>query len=93
MGPFFQLKNGGPLTRACFVHKVRAALQAVGLPYDQFAGHSFRIGAATTAAKAGVEDSKIRMYDGEVEQYHLPGLHKNPKGGTGQVRHITSQTS
>ena len=33
---------------------------AVGLPYQHFAGHSFRIGAATAAAKAGLEDSTIR---------------------------------
>ena len=41
--------------------RVREALQAVGLPYDSFAGHSFRIGAATAAAKAGLEDSVIQM--------------------------------
>ena len=39
---------------------MRNALQAIGLPYQNFAGHSFRIGAATAAARAGVEDSKIQ---------------------------------
>jgi len=39
---------------------VRNALEAVGLPHAQFAGHSFRIEAATAAAGAGVEDSVIR---------------------------------
>ena len=34
-------------------------LAAVGLPCDKFAGHSFCIGAATTGARAGIEDSKI----------------------------------
>ena len=33
----------------------------IGLPQDQFAGHSFRIRAATTAGLAGVEDSTIQM--------------------------------
>ncbi len=37
---------------------VAEALQAVGLPYDSFAGHSFCIGAATAA---GLEDSVIQM--------------------------------
>ena len=49
-----------PLTKPQFVAKIRLALQAIGLPYQDFAGHSFRIGAATTAAKAGFEDSMIR---------------------------------
>ena len=59
-GPFFQLHNGTPLTKAMFTKRIRLALQELGLPYGDFAGHSFRIGAATAAAKAGVEDSTIR---------------------------------
>ena len=61
-GTFLPKKNSDPLTKACFIHHVRGALQAVGLPYEHFAGHySFRIGAATTAAKAEVEVSNICM--------------------------------
>lgn len=60
-GPFFKFKDGKPLTKARFTEVIREALEAVGLPRHQFAGHSFRIDAATTAAKAGVEDSMIRM--------------------------------
>lgn len=59
-GPFFKFKNGQPLTKAKFTKHIRVALQEAGLPYNSFAGHSFRIGAATTAAKAGLEDSMIR---------------------------------
>ena len=59
-GSFFHLASGQPLTKATFVAKFRQALQAIGLPYQDFAGHSFRIGAATAAAKAGIEDSVIR---------------------------------
>ena len=59
-GPFFKFGNGQALTKSQFTHHVRLALQAVGLPYQSFAGHSFRIGAATTAARAGIEDSTIR---------------------------------
>jgi hypothetical protein len=59
-GQFFRFQDGKPLTKATFVHHVRLALQNAGLPYGNFAGHSFRIGAATTAAKAGMEDSVIR---------------------------------
>ena len=58
-GPFFSA-NGKPFTKPRFVTEVRKALQALGLPQEQFAGHSFRIGAATAAARAGLEDSTIR---------------------------------
>ena len=59
-GPFFRDRRGRPLTKATFVQKVRHALSQLGLPAEQFAGHSFRIGAATAAAKVGLEDSVIQ---------------------------------
>ena len=59
-GPFFQFQNGRPLTKALFTNKVREGLRSIGLPEQNFAGHSFRIGAATTAASVGIEDSTIR---------------------------------
>ena len=59
-GSFFKLANGHPLSKSSFTNKIRAGLQAVGLPESNFAGHSFRIGAATAAANAGIEDSVIR---------------------------------
>ena len=59
-GPFFQFRDGHPLSRERFVTKVREALTEAGLDASKFAGHSFRIGAATTAAARGVEDSLIK---------------------------------
>ena len=59
-GPFFQFRDGRPLSRERFVVKVREALTEAGLEASKFAGHSFRIGAATTAAARGVEDSLIK---------------------------------
>ena len=38
----------------------RATLREIGVQASLFAGHSFRIGAATTAAVAGIEDSMIQ---------------------------------
>lgn len=58
-GPFFVFPDGTPLTKATFVEIVRKAVGELGLPEEQFAGHSFRIGAATAAAQAGLEDSTI----------------------------------
>ena len=59
-GPFFKEQNGHPLTKSYFSQQIQTALQAIGLPYQNFAGHSFRIGAATTAARAGIKDSTIQ---------------------------------
>ena len=40
---------------------VRQALQEAGIDSKPYFGHSFRIGAATTAAKEGVGDATIKM--------------------------------
>ncbi len=42
-GPFFTFKDGRPLTKPLFTKYVRTVLQEIGLPYQYFAGHSFRI--------------------------------------------------
>ena len=60
-GPFFLTQQGRPLTKPRFVAEVRTGLTAAGLDQAAFAGHSFRIGAATAAAQAGVSDSAIQM--------------------------------
>ena len=49
-GPLFQWHDGTPLTRGKFVEAVRGALTRANLPAKDFAGHSFRIGAASTVA-------------------------------------------
>ena len=60
--PFFKFRDGLPLSRQKFVAKVREALEEAGLDPKKYAGHSFRIGAATTAAAHGVEDSVIKRH-------------------------------
>ena len=47
--------------RATFVSTLKRAVQAVGLPAHSYAGHSFRRGAATWAARNGVPDSVIQL--------------------------------
>ena len=48
-GPSFIWANGQFLTRAHFVEEVKKALQLSGTDASDFNGHSFRIGAASTA--------------------------------------------
>ena len=59
-GPLFTWADRRFLTRKTFVTGVRAALTSAGYPAADYAGHSFRIGAATTAAQRGVQDSLIQ---------------------------------
>lgn len=59
-GPLFTFQDGSFLSRERFVLMVRAALQKAGIKEHDYCGHSFRIGAATTAARKGVEDSIIK---------------------------------
>ena len=59
-GPLFVLQSGTLLTRAYLVSHLQAALRRADLDDAQCNGHSFRIGAATTAAAQGLEDSRIQ---------------------------------
>ena len=59
-GPLFLFEDGSPLSRSRLVSELRKALSSIGLNCDVYAGHSFRIGAATTAASRGLEDSTIK---------------------------------
>ncbi len=60
-GPLFMFWDGKPLTRQRLVLRLWQALQSVGINHSRYSGHSFRIGAATTAASVRMEDSAIRM--------------------------------
>lgn len=60
-GLLFKFKDGRPLTRSSFVKAVRSALDAAGIDSSRYSGHSFRSGAATTAAKQGIGDATIMM--------------------------------
>ena len=59
-GPLFCHLDGSPLTRSQLVYRLRATLTIAGVKCDNFSGHSFCIGAATTAAAKGMSDSTIQ---------------------------------
>lgn len=59
-GPFFLNLNKTAVTKSQFVLLIQSILQLIGLPQFDYAGHSFRIGAATTAVSLGIEDSMIQ---------------------------------
>lgn len=57
--PLF-VANGSVLTRNQFIAYVRHVLAVIGVDSSNYCGHSFRIGAATTAAAAGIPDHLIQ---------------------------------
>ena len=59
-GPLFKWADGQYLIRDKFVMHVRRVLNAAGLMASNNAGHSFRIGAATMAARCGIQDALIK---------------------------------
>jgi hypothetical protein len=59
-GPLFIFQDNRVLTRELFVSSVHQALSAEGVDSQYYKGHSFRIGAATTAAACGLSESLIK---------------------------------
>ena len=59
-GEFFRRSNGSHLSKSVFVSEIKRAPRACRLDQAAYSGHSFRIGAATAAARAGLPDSTIQ---------------------------------
>ena len=59
--PLFTTCNGTPLTLRAFRHVLRMLLKRIGLPPLEYNTHSLRIGAATTAAAAGIPTRTIKQ--------------------------------
>ena len=59
-GPLFRHRDGRPLSKPTFIKWVQKALAKLGYDEKGYAGHSFRVGAASTAAMVGIQDSTIK---------------------------------
>ncbi len=59
-GPLFQFLDGSPLHRRQLVLAIRNALANQNFDVSEYCGHSFHIGAATTADRNGIEDCIIK---------------------------------
>ena len=60
-GPLFTFQSGSFLTWGRFTSETRLLLSKGGLDSSKFAGYSFRIGAATTAASANLPPWLIKV--------------------------------
>ena len=58
-GPLFIFRDGRPLSRTILTSWLRRILSAAGIE-GNFSSHSFRIGAATVAARNGIPDHQIQ---------------------------------
>ena len=88
-GFLFQLKDGRPLTKDQFVSRVRKLLHQSGVDPKKYAGHSFRIGAATTASRQGISEATIKMLGRWESSAYLRYI-KTPRG---QLASISSRLS
>ena len=82
-GPLFCYEDGCPLTRQELSSTVQAILNSAGY-HGSYSGHSFRIGAATTAASRGVPDHLIKTlgrWSSDVYQLYI----RTPVGSLTQV--------
>ena len=59
-GPLFKRSDGKYLTRQTFVSSLRSALMEAGQAANKYAGHSFRIGAVSTASGCELQDALIK---------------------------------
>ncbi|TFY57507.1 hypothetical protein EVJ58_g6982 [Rhodofomes roseus] len=59
--PLFVADDGSPLTRSNFITRLKLLLPAAGLDPTGYSGHSFRRGAASSAAAAGYSDFEIQQ--------------------------------
>ncbi|KAK6178269.1 hypothetical protein SNE40_013074 [Patella caerulea] len=59
--PLFINSKGMTLNRTYFIQIIKEIIESLGLLSDGYNGPSFRIGAATTAAKVNVPDHLIKL--------------------------------
>lgn len=71
-GPLFIHYGGDPMTSFQFSHILKEGIKLIGLSPRYFSPHSFRIGAATAAAMAGVsEDEIMKLGRWKSAAFHL----------------------
>ncbi|XP_071100692.1 uncharacterized protein [Haliotis cracherodii] len=58
--PLFVNEQNIPLTRSFFIQKLKHTLSMTGYDQEKYNGHSFRIGAATSASTANIPDHLIK---------------------------------
>lgn len=84
---------GQPLTRVEFIALFRHALVAAGYDAALYSGHSFRIGAATTAARVRVEDHLIKVLGRWSSDAYTRYIHTSPSTLQSAQQSLANSTS
>ena len=74
------------LTKELLVQRVRQPLSNGGTNCSTYSGHSSRIGAATTAAACGIQDSFIKT----LGKPSVPAVHQDPTPELSSPLSVTS---
>ena len=82
-GLLFTLHQGGALTRSKLNSLVKELARRCGVAQGRYTSHSFRIGAASTAAAAGIPDWKVQALGRWNSQCYLRYIRVSPEGPDG----------
>lgn len=76
--PLFLDLDKRPFSRDIFISYLRQSLSHLGYNQTNYCGHSFRIGAASTAAAAGIEDHMIKTLGRWSSSCYVRYIHIDP---------------
>ncbi|KAK3742151.1 hypothetical protein QZH41_007465 [Actinostola sp. cb2023] len=85
-GPLFIRQSGLPLSRSLLTSWLRSIIEGAGIP-GNFSSHSFRIGAATVAARNGVPDHLIQSLGRWTSNAYQLYIH-TPSEALADVSHL-----
>ena len=77
--PVFMAGKFAPLTQASLNQALHSLLSRAALDQPQYASHSFRIGAATTAATARIPAWMIKSLGRWTSNPYLSYIHRSPQ--------------
>ena len=77
--PLFVTEDNIVLQRNYFINKVRHILDLCGFDAKQYSGHSFRIGAGTTAGQEKIEDHMIKTLGRWSSDCYCTYIQTHPK--------------
>ena len=89
-GLFFRISASQPLLKASFMNQLREILCVARFSQHLYADHSFHIGAATTAALKGMEDSTIQML-GRWQSAAFLQYIRTPKTGLAELSSLVAR--
>ena len=84
VGPLFQFRDRGQITRQCLVVAVKEALQVADVESSPYSGHHFWIGTATMAVTRGMKDSTVKNL-GQWKSLAYPEIYQDSTPATGSL--------